>query len=166
MRALGVFLFHLFYFILITTRYESPRQPMTANEGQRRSTKANQDKKGPNDASGVVWALGVFLFHVFYFILITTRHESPRQPMTAHEDEKGPKQRVWRCLGPRCVSFSFILFYSYYYETRKPTAANDGQQRPTKANAGQRRPTAANDGQRRPTKTKRAQTTRLASFGP
>src|SRR5271168_883172 len=149
MRALGVFLFHLFYFILITTRYESPRQPMTANEGQRRSTKANQDKKGPNDASGVVWALGVFLFHVFYFILITTRHESPRQPMTANEGQrrptqvnegpqqpktanegqrtqKGPNRRVCHRLGPRCVSFPCFLFYSYYYETRKPTAANDG----------------------------------------
>src|ERR1700678_3853015 len=106
---------------------------MTANEGQRRPTKT---KKGLNDASGVVWALGVFLFHLFYFILITTRHESPQQPTQANA-------------GPR-----------------KPTAANDSQRRPTKAHAGQRRPTAANDGQRRPTMTKRAQTMPDASFGP
>src|SRR5271155_2887720 len=128
--ALGVFLFHLFYFILITTRHESPRQPMTANEGQRRPTQvnegpqlpmtANEDKKGPNDASGVVWALGVFLFHLFYFILITTRHESPRQPMTANEGQ------------------------------RRPTAANTGPQRPTAANDGQRRPTQAHEDKKGP----------------
>src|ERR1700678_10068 len=90
---------------------------MTANEGQRRPTKT---KKGPNDVSGVVWALGVFLFHLFYSILITTRHESPQQPTQAHESP------------------------------RQPMTANKGQRRPTAANAGPQRPTAANDGQRRP----------------
>src|SRR5271168_1173430 len=125
--ALGVFLFHLFYFILITTRHESPRQPMTANEGQRRPTQvnegpqlpmtANEDKKGPNDASGVVWALGVFFFHLFYFILITTRHENPQQPTQANA-------------GPR-----------------KPMAANDGQRRPTTAHSSQRRSTKAHSSQ-------------------
>src|SRR5271168_2074222 len=148
----------------------SPGRPTAANNGQRRPTKANEDKKGPNDASGVVWALGVFLFHFFYFILITTRHESPRQPMTANEGQrrptqvnegpqqpmtanegqrrqKGPKQRVWRRLGPRCVSFPCFLFYSYYYETRKPTAANDSQQRPTMAHSSQRRSTKAHSSQ-------------------
>src|SRR5271168_5163118 len=148
----------------------SPGRPTAANNGQRRPTKANEDKKGPNDASGVVWALGVFLFHFLYFILITTRHESPRQPMTANKGQrrptkandgqrrptqvgkgpqqpmtanegqqrqKGPKRRVWRRLGPRCVFYLFILFYSYYYETRKPTAANAGQRRPTKAHGSQ-----------------------------
>src|ERR1700678_3989453 len=104
------------------------------------------DKKGPNDARRVVWALGVFLFYLFYFILITTRHESPQQPTQANA---GPRK-------PTAANDS----------QRRPTTAHSSQRRPTKANAGQQRPTAANDGQRRPTKTKRAQTMRLASFGP
>src|ERR1700678_2528688 len=47
------------------------RRPTAANDGQRRPTKANEGqrrptktKRGPNDASGIVWALGSF----FYFI--------------------------------------------------------------------------------------------------
>src|SRR5271168_3539018 len=101
----------------------SPGRPTAANNGQRRPTKANEDKKGPNDASGVVWALGVFLFHLFYFILITTRHESPRQSMTANEGQ------------------------------RRPTAANTCPQRPTAANDGQRRPTQAHEDKKGPNDT-------------
>src|ERR1700678_4347043 len=61
-----------FNFIVITTAHEGPQQPTTANAGQRRPTAANagprRQKKGPNDASGVVWALGEFFlnFSPFY----------------------------------------------------------------------------------------------------
>src|ERR1700678_3964955 len=147
--ALGVFLFYLFYFILITTRHESPQQPtqanagarkpMTANEGQRRPTAANAGPQRPTAANDGQQRP-------------TQVSEGPQQPMTANKGQrrqKGPKRRVWRCLGPRCVSFSFILFYSYYYETRKPTAANAGQQRPTQVNKGPQQPMTANEGQRR-----------------
>src|SRR5271168_1437113 len=48
---------------------EGPQQPMTANEGQRRPTKT---KRGPNDASGVVWAIICFFSNVqsicYFFI--------------------------------------------------------------------------------------------------
>src|ERR1700678_2618783 len=84
-----------------------------ANDGQRRPTKM---KKGPNDVSGVVWALGMFLFYFIYFILITTRHESPRQPMTANKGQRRPTKAN--------------------AGQRRPTAANDGQQRPTKTKKG------------------------------
>src|SRR5271168_1705240 len=40
---------------------EGPQQPMMANEGQRRPTKT---KRGPNDASGVVWAIICFFSNV------------------------------------------------------------------------------------------------------
>src|ERR1700678_1591477 len=43
---------------------EGPQQPTTANEGQRRPTKT---KRGPNDASGIVWALGTFLY-IYFFV--------------------------------------------------------------------------------------------------
>src|SRR5271168_178788 len=48
---------------------EGPQQPMMANEGQRRPTKT---KRGPNDASGVVWAIICFFSNVqficYFFI--------------------------------------------------------------------------------------------------
>src|SRR5271168_4657647 len=48
---------------------EGPQQPMTANKGQRRPTKT---KRGPNDASGVVWAIICFFSNVqsicYFFI--------------------------------------------------------------------------------------------------
>src|SRR5271168_2264742 len=150
-----MFFFRLF--ILFTNSYIYSPPPQTTNnalsqwrmtgsepkrlgdvEGQCRPTKAHSSHWVANDGQRRP----------------TQVSEGPQQPMTANKGQqrqKGPKRRIWRCLGPRCVSFSFILFYSYYYETRKPTAANAGQRRPTKANDGQRRPTKANTGQRRPT---------------
>src|ERR1700678_1287643 len=50
-----------------TQVHEGPQQPMTANEGQRRPMKTKRAQTTP---SGVVWALGVFFFHFFDFILI------------------------------------------------------------------------------------------------
>src|SRR5271168_63563 len=98
----------------------------------------------------------MFFFACLFFLLTHiyirshwVANDGQRRPTKAHEDEKGPKRRVWRRLGPRCVSFSFILFYSYYYETRKPTAANDGQQRQTQVSKGPQQPMTANKGQRR-----------------
>src|ERR1700679_2185972 len=48
---------------------EGPQQPMTANKGQRRPTKTT---RGPNDASGVVWAIICFFSNVqsicYFFI--------------------------------------------------------------------------------------------------
>src|ERR1700678_3155925 len=63
-------------------------------------------------------------------------HEGPQQPTMANQ---GPQQ---------------------------PTQVDEGPQQPTQVHEGPQQPMTANEGQRRPTKTKRAQTTRLASFGP
>src|ERR1700678_1708468 len=96
---------------------------MMANEGQRRPTKT---KKGPNDVSGVVWALGVFFFQFFLPFYLQQRsiaaNDGHQRPTQAHES---PQQ---------------------------PTTANEGQCRPTKAHSSHR---VANDGQQRPTKTKK-----------
>src|SRR5271168_4656434 len=40
----------------------------------------------------------------------------------AHEEEKGPKRRVWRRLGPRCIFF--ILFFSVLLTTTAPNDAD------------------------------------------
>src|SRR5271168_2248567 len=45
---------------------EGPQQPMTANKGQRRPTKT---KRGPNDASGVVWAI-IYFFQMYNLFVI------------------------------------------------------------------------------------------------
>src|ERR1700678_1047383 len=103
--------------------------PTEANEGQCRSTKT---KKGPNNARRAVWAVGVFFFHFFSSISLTTNtHSSQQRPPKANA---GPQKPTLANAGQR-----------------RPTKAHGSQRRPTKANAGQRRPTAANDGQQRPT---------------
>src|SRR5271168_1347017 len=83
-------------------------------------------KKSPNDASGVVWALGVFFFlQCFSSILLTTKaHSSQRWPPKANA---GPQKPTAANAGPRrhkgakrrrCgFFFSFLFIYSYYYET-------------------------------------------------
>src|ERR1700678_2992525 len=59
--------------------------------------------------------------------------------MQAHEDEKGPKRRQARRLGPREVfffSFSVLLTMKAHSSPRRPTQANEGQCRPTKTKKG------------------------------
>src|ERR1700678_3943024 len=92
--------------------------------------------------------------------------QQPRRPMQAHKEEKGPKRRVWRRLGPRCVFFLIIFLHFVGSSPHQPAARHPPDPSlawttaptpplATKANAGQRRPTAANEGQCRPTKTKK-----------
>src|ERR1700678_3932981 len=84
-------------------------------------------KKGPNDASGIVWALGVFFFKFFFSILLTTKaHSSQRRPPKANA---GPRKPTAANAGPQ-----------------KPTAANDGPRRPTQAHESPQQPTQANAG--------------------
>ena len=127
----GVVFFFIFIYLFLLLR------DTKAHGSQWRPIKT---KKGPNDASGVVWALGVFFFHLFYFILITMRHESPRQPMTANKGQrrsakahssqwrptkantgpqrqKGPKRRQTRRLGPRCVLFIFYFLFLLLWDS-------------------------------------------------
>ena len=80
------YVFFLMYKILIlllllrpTKAHSSQRRPTKANAGQRRPTAANagprRQKKGLNDASGVVWALGVF----FLIFLRFTDNNGPKR---------------------------------------------------------------------------------------
>src|SRR6202522_926158 len=77
---------HFIFHFLITTKptkahssqqrptqvNEGPQWPTTANEGQRRPT---ETKRGPNDASGVVWAIICFFSNVqsICYFFITSR---------------------------------------------------------------------------------------------
>ena len=73
---------------------EGPQQPTMANEGQRRPTKAHSSHWVANDGQ--------------------------QRPTKAHADEKGPKRRVWRRLGHRCV----ILGENPYPYPSKPVPLN------------------------------------------
>src|SRR5271155_2642803 len=93
--AIGKFFFKCTIYFLPTTpivglddAHESPRRPTAANEGQRKPTKI---KKGPNDATCIVWAIGNFFFKCTIYFLPTTpivgpddAHEGPQQPTKAN----------------------------------------------------------------------------------
>src|ERR1700678_440138 len=75
--------------------------PDDAHEGPRRPTQAYEDetkmKKGPNDASSVVWAIGEFFFECTIYFLPTTpivgpddAHEGPRRPTAANKGQRRP----------------------------------------------------------------------------
>jgi hypothetical protein len=84
---------------------------------------------GPNDASCVVWALGILC----HGMSVTMSAAAPHSP------HPHPHTHLWpgdAHNGPQ----------------RRPTAANEGERRPTAAHAGQRRSTAANEAPHQPTK--------------
>jgi len=83
---------YVFLFVsYIFTNHAGSRRPTTANEGQRRSTKAHSSQRRPTKANAGQRRP-------------TQAHEVPQQPTTANE-------------GQRSVFFSFLILYSYYYET-------------------------------------------------
>src|ERR1700678_3503870 len=105
---------------------------MKANAGQRRPTQC-------------------VLFHFLFFILITMRQRPPH-PSLANTS------RGWVYSPPPTTHHHHHHHLTTSSTTsiqRRPTKPNDAG-RPPKAKAGPRKPTAANDGQQRPTKTKRA----------
>src|ERR1700678_1922984 len=111
---------------------EGPQRPTTANNSQRRSTKAHSGQRRPTKANtgqrrptrfGLTY---VFFFRVLfqtnYLIQVlfsraqanagrqrpTAANDSQRRPTQAHKDKKGPKRRVWRCLG------HYMFFFQMY----------------------------------------------------
>src|SRR5271155_778766 len=83
---------YVFLFVsYIFTNHAGSRRPTTANEGQRRSTKAHSSQRRPTKANAGQRRP-------------TQAHEVPQQPTTANE-------------GQQSVFFSFLILYSYYYET-------------------------------------------------
>src|SRR5271155_142483 len=169
--------FNLFFIFYITSRLHhthhtplwrerQPRKPTkapAANKGRRRPTKR---EKGPNDASGVVWAIGKFFLKCIFSKCTTyppkptKAHSSQRRPMQAHEDGKWPKRRRGTCFFYCTFYFLFFILPAGCTTPTTPLfGMNDSHesprrpQQPTKADAG-------------PQRGKRAQTTRLASFGP
>src|SRR5271168_2895847 len=87
---------------------------------------------GPNDASGIVWALEVryvfffffffcffFLVNVFFFFSSPLFFSGTRRAMVAGDDHNGPIRRIWRRLGLRfsffCFSSCFLLLANDFY---------------------------------------------------
>src|ERR1700679_4280898 len=101
------------------------RRPTPANDGQRRPTQANA---GPH-----VSALHMFFFHVLfqtnYLIQVlfsraqanagrrrpTAANDGQRRPTQAHKDKKGPKRRVWCCLGHYMFFFKCTIYLLFFY---------------------------------------------------
>src|ERR1700678_1549113 len=121
-------------FILFTNSYIYSPPPQTTNNALSQWRMTGSEPKRLGDVEGQCRPTKAHSSH-------WVANDGQRRPTKAHKDEKGPKRRVRRRLGPRCVFFSFILFYSYYYETRKPTAANDSQRRPTTDHSSQHKST-------------------------
>src|ERR1700678_116736 len=125
-----------FYCTFIYLLLRSPGRPTAANDGQRRPTKT---KKAPNDARGVVWALGKVFFCFFSVLLTTQAHSSQRRPTQANtgqhrptKDNAGPRRRKG-ATGKFFFSFSVLLTTKAHSSQGRPTQANTGQCRPTKA---------------------------------
>src|SRR5271155_5028019 len=111
---------------------------------------------GPNDASGVVWALEVrcvffFCFSLCFLLLANDCYSfrsslffsGTRRAMVAGDDHNRPKRRIWRRLGLRyvffCFSSCFLLLANDFYlfrsslffsGTRRATVAGDDHNRP------------------------------------
>src|ERR1700678_2636712 len=94
---------------ITTSCRSSPRQPAATHPphlwpGRRpgRRTKANP---GPRRGKRAQRYLRYVFFLLYIYLFITTKpgkaHSSQRRPTQAHEDEKGPKRRQVRRLGPR-----------------------------------------------------------------
>src|SRR5271168_3303430 len=134
-----------------------PRRPTKAHSSQRRPTQAYEDetkmKKGPNDASSVVWAIGEFFLTVQFISYPphpflarptpTKAHISQRRPMQAYEDEtkmkKGPNDAssvVW-AIGE--LFFECTIYFLSTTPIVGPDDAHEGPHQSTKANAGLRR---------------------------
>src|SRR5271168_2902231 len=123
--------------------------------------------------------------YVFLFVsYIFTNHAGSRRPTTANEGQRRsthahevPQQPTTANEGQRSVFFSFLILYSYYYETvptpplackyepgvglltttnhppspPPPPHHQQHHQQPTTANEGQRQPPKANAGPLKPT---------------
>src|ERR1700678_871481 len=77
---------------------------------------------GPNDPSGVVWALGMFCFcfslcflllaNDFYLFRSSLFFSGTQRATVAGNDHNGPKRRQMRCLGLWYVFFFFPCVFS------------------------------------------------------
>jgi hypothetical protein len=89
---------------------------------------------GPNNTSGVVWAIGVFfcLFFMFFLMFFPIMHV-----LTCNHVFR----RSATCLNIPAMHFDI---QTTHFDPHRP---NEGHQRPTMANDGQQQPTTSNTGQ-------------------
>jgi len=88
---------------------------------------------GPDDASCILWAFGMFFITITCFLTNWIGCLSPVTSTTRHD------------------------IYDTQHGQRRPTTANDSQQRPAQAHTGQRQPTKASAGLHRPMTTNKGQ---------
>src|SRR6202522_77042 len=81
---------------------EGPQQPMMANEGQCRPTKT---KRGPNDASGVVWAIICFFSNVQYICYFFITSPSTYSCFFSNKPRSEPEPGLGPLLGPGSILF-------------------------------------------------------------
>src|ERR1700678_945820 len=81
---------------------EGPQQPMTANKGQRRPTKT---KRGPNDASGVVWAIICFFSNVQSICYFFITSPSTCSCFFSNKPRSEPEPGLGPLLGPGALLF-------------------------------------------------------------
>src|ERR1700678_1871271 len=89
-RAGGGFTHHHQPPTITTTTTSPPAAPPAANDGQRRPTMATEGQRRPTKA------------HI--------SQQRRTKANAGQRRQKGPKQRVWRRLGPRCVFVHFLFF--------------------------------------------------------
>src|ERR1700678_3643421 len=115
----------MYKFFSLFLLHSSQRRPTKANAGQQRPTVANDGqnegqcrsllctrnrawtmvKTGPNDASGVVWALGMFL--CLFLLVCFLAPDELRWPATTMT---GPNDA--RCvIGALAMCFFFLVFF-------------------------------------------------------
>src|SRR6202522_2855677 len=156
-RRLGPdrYVFYFLFFIFLLLR--SPRRPTAANNGQRRPTKANEGQRRPTKAHSSQQRP-------------TTANKGQRRPTKAHSRQRRPTKanagprRPKRAQTTRLASFG--PFRRYVTTSAGCTTPATPLIGPDEAHESPRRPTAAKKANAGPQRGKRAQTTRLASFGP
>src|SRR5271168_786684 len=92
--------------------------------------------------------------------------QQPRRPMQAHKEEKGPKRRKTRRLGPRCVFYFIFLRFIDNNSPKRPQTRRLGcfvglsPHQPAAPHSphpslARTRPTKAHEGRQEPTKRKK-----------
>ena len=138
-------MFYFLFFIFLLLR--SPRRPTAANNGQRRPTKANEGQRRPTKAHSSQRRPTTANEGQRRPTQVNEGPQQPRRPTQAHEDQKGPKRRVWRRLGrfvgmsPRQPAAPHLPHPSL--ARTRPTKAHEGPQQP-------RRPTQAHEEEKGP----------------
>ena len=121
MHSLGEFFFFFLCFLFILTNvlfaYTGCNLQLTWQGGRWKSVTT---KTGPYNAERIVWALGVFFFLCFFWILtniflhihvVNYKIIATRRRMERCDNDNGPIRRWTCCMGPRWVFYFLSSFF-------------------------------------------------------